>query len=103
MADVMKSILGRPHLQPIDLLDHPIVGESFCFWGVYLDVVLKNGTDLVEGVYVGSSLGYKGHLGISGRVAIHRRFSLRNYNYLPRDVKCHHYSVACKDYVTPHF
>ncbi|QGI92742.1 hypothetical protein CEK26_005811 [Fusarium fujikuroi] len=103
MADVVKSILGRPHLQPIDLLDLPVVDESFCFRGVYLDVVLKNGTYLVEGVYVGSSLGYKGYLGISGRVAFHQRFSLRNYNYLPRDVKCHHYSVACKDYVTPHF
>ncbi|CZR39489.1 uncharacterized protein FPRO_04386 [Fusarium proliferatum ET1] len=103
MADVVKSILGRSNLQPIDLLDLPIVDESFCFRGFYLDVVLKNGTYLVEGVYVGSSLGYKGYLGISGCVAFHQRFSLRNYKYLPRDVKCHHYSVACKDYVTPHF
>ncbi|KAI1026284.1 hypothetical protein LB504_011297 [Fusarium proliferatum] len=60
MADVVKSILGRHHLQPIDLIDLPIVDERFCFWGVYLDVVLKNDTDLVEGVYLGSSLGYKG-------------------------------------------
>lgn len=42
MADVVKSILVRPHLQLIDLLDLPIVDESFCFWGVYLNVVLKN-------------------------------------------------------------
>ncbi|KAF4426086.1 hypothetical protein FACUT_9938 [Fusarium acutatum] len=103
MPDFVKSILGRPNLQPIDLLDLPIVDESFCFWGVYLGVILKNDTDLVEGVYVDSSLGYKGYLGISGRVAIHRRFSSRNYNDLPRDVRCYHYSVACKDDATPQF
>ncbi|KAH7228831.1 hypothetical protein BKA60DRAFT_549716 [Fusarium oxysporum] len=103
VLDVVKSILGRPDLQLIDLLDLPVVDDSFRFWGVYLSVIVENDTDNVEGVYVGSSLGYKGYHEISGRVAMHKRFSARTYDDLPRDVKSYHYSRACKDNVIPNF
>lgn len=42
LPELVKSIRGKPGFLPIDLLDLPIVDESFCFWGVYLDVIIKN-------------------------------------------------------------
>ncbi|RKK87722.1 hypothetical protein BFJ69_g474 [Fusarium oxysporum] len=103
VLDVVKSILGRPDLQLIDLLDLPVVDDSFRFWDVYLSVIVENDTDNVEGVYVGTSLGYKGYREISGRVVMHQRFSARTYDDLPRDVKSYHYSRARKDNVITNF
>ncbi|KAF4452904.1 hypothetical protein F53441_4330 [Fusarium austroafricanum] len=71
--DIVKSILRKKDLQPTDLLDLPLLDESLCFRGMYLDVIMKDDTDLVQGVYIGSSMAYKGYPGIPGRVAIHER------------------------------
>ena len=100
----VQSVLGKPDLQPLDLLQLPLVPAEVPLWGVYVDLSTSNSQTqfLIDarGVYVGSSSNKKG---MSARIQEHVRTSQRNLETLKSYQLSAHYKTICRPEVNPCF